>query len=184
MMKQKKIISLVIALTLFCGDKIIAQSKKGNIKNEPCIKFNGKPFFPIGFYYYPDSFTDIDNKELDLLVKSGFNTIHIDVRDTSNCILFFDQCYKKGLKIVAQFGSKTGEHSMGDVSCLSVYKNHPVLLGWSIADDANNGHYSIDSTKMRHDSVKAARPELFTFLSVYENYEKGISFAPHEFKNR
>jgi hypothetical protein len=129
----------------------------------------------------PRFVTDIDNKELDLLVKSGFNTIHIDVRDTSNCVLFFDQCYKKGLKIVAQFGSKTGEHSMGDVSCLSVYKNHPVLLGWSIADDANNGHYSIDSTKMRHDSVKAARPELFTFLSVYENYEKGISFAPHEF---
>lgn len=174
---MKKCIGLFMVLVAIgLNFKCLSQQKSP----EKVIKHNAKPFFPIGFYFYPDDLNNPDDKELDLLVKAGFNTIHIDVKDSSNSFLFFDQCHKKGLKIIAQFGSGFGKFSMGDVSFLPKYMNHPALLGWSIADDANNGKYVLDTIYKRQKAVKATKPSLPTFLSVYQNYEKSISLAPHE----
>jgi hypothetical protein len=179
-MKKENVCFLVVLIGSILCNHVFAQAKTKVKPNELCINFQGKPFFPIGFYYYPDSILDPDNKELDLIAKAGFNTLHIDIKDSSNCLLFFDQCHKKGLKIIAQFGNGFGTYSMGDVSFLSYYKNHPALLGWSIADDANNGKYVLDTISMRQNMIKTQKPNLPTFLSVYQNYEKGISLAPED----
>jgi hypothetical protein len=164
-------------LVLVLGFQVNLHAQYSKEKN---IKHNGKSFFPIGFYYYPDNVADTDNKELDLIAKSGFNTLHIDIKDSSNCSPFFDQCHAKGLKIFAQFGHDFGKFSMGDVGFLDMYKNHPALLGWSIADDANNGKNAIDTTAARQKIVKTKTPKLQTILSVYKNHEKGISYTAEE----
>ncbi len=179
MIIQNLSLILIYISTIF-STKLQAQIVTKIKQEEKTIQFEGKPFFPIGFYYYPDNVADADNSELDLLIESGFNTIHIDIKDTSNCMHFFDLCQKKGIKIIAQFGSGFGHYSMGDVSFLPVYKNHPALLGWSIADDANNGKYTIDSIAIRQKIVKSQKANLPTFLSVYKNHEKGISKTPEE----
>ena len=176
MKKTNIYVLLITILIVFCN-----QSKAQPKTTEKCINYQGKPFFPIGFYYYPDSLLNPDDKELDLIVKAGFNTIHIDVKDSTNSLSFFDQCQRKGLKIIAQFGDGFGKFGMGDVSALPMYMNHPALLGWSIADDANNGKNDIEIIRKRQEVIKSTKPDLQTFLSVYQNYEKGISLAPQEF---
>jgi hypothetical protein len=171
--------SILLFLLFFLYQSSVFSQSKSGVK-EKNIQYKGKPFFPIGFYYYPDNMTDTDNTELDLLVKSGFNTIHIDIKDSSNAMPFLDQCQAKGLKVIAQFGHDFGKYSMGDVGFLEMYKNHPALLGWSIADDANNGKYVLDTIINRQKIVKASKPNLPTFLSVYKNHEKGISKKAEE----
>ena len=177
MMKKVNIYVLLVTILMAFSNQSEAQQKT----TEKCITYQGKPFFPIGFYYYPDSLLNPDDKELDLIVKAGFNTIHIDVKDSTNSLVFFDQCQRKGLKIIAQFGDGFGKFGMGDVSALPIYMNHPALLGWSIADDANNGKNNIEHIIERQKIVKSTKPDLQTFLSVYQNYEKGISLAPQDF---
>ncbi len=175
-MKNVNLYVLLIAAFIAFSNQSEAQQKT----TEKCINYQGKAFFPIGFYYYPDSLLNPDDKELDLIVKAGFNTIHIDVKDSTNSLSFFDQCQRKGLKIIAQFGDGFGKFGMGDVSALPKYMNHPALLGWSIADDANNGKNDVNHIIERQKIVKSTKPDLQTFLSVYQNYEKGISLAPQE----
>lgn len=177
MMKNVKNYVLLITILVAFFKQSNAQQKTP----EKCITYEGKPFFPIGFYYYPDSLLNPDDKELDLIVKAGFNTIHIDVKDSTNSLSFFDQCQRKGLKIIAQFGDGFGKYGMGDVTALPMYMNHPALLGWSIADDANNGKNDINHIIERQKIVKSTKPDLQTFLSVYQNYEKGMSLAPQDF---
>ena len=176
-MKKTNIYVLLITILMAFCNQSNAQQKTA----EKCILYNGKPFFPIGFYYYPDSLLNPDDKELDLIVKAGFNTIHIDVKDSTNSLSFFNQCQRKGLKIIAQFGDGFGKFGMGDVSALPTYMNHPALLGWSIAADANNGKNDINHIIERQKIVKSTKPDLQTFLSVYQNYEKGVSLPPQDF---
>jgi hypothetical protein len=163
---------------LFLAHNADAQTNYGGKAKASTITYNGAPFFPLGFYYYPKDLQQPDNKELDRLVAAGFNTVHLDIKDSASCLIFLDQCFKKGLKVILQFGIKTGPYHMGDVFFVSKYKNHPALLGWSVADDANNGYYTVDSIKQRHDYVKKEKPTLNTFISVYKNHEQGISLPP------
>ena len=171
------LIFLVILISL---QNSFSQNNLKITKPEKAIQYKGRPFFPIGFYFYPDDMNNKDDKELDLLIEAGFNVIHIDIKDSSNYIPYFNQCYAKGMKIIAQFGHDFGKFSMGDVGFLAQYKNHQALLGWSIADDANNGKYNLDTIAYRQKEVKRQKPSLPTFLSVYKNHEKGISKSPEE----
>ena len=66
---------------LFLTHNADAQTNYGGKAKASTIKYNGAPFFPLGFYYYPKDLQQPDNKELDRLVAAGFNTVHLDIKD-------------------------------------------------------------------------------------------------------
>jgi len=71
---------------------------------------------------------------------------------------FVDEAARLGVRIIGEFNDDT-------MSVISMYKNKPAIMGWLVADDADNGKKTGAQILKFHQQVKAAAPQHLTYIS-------------------
>jgi hypothetical protein len=142
---------------------------KFSLRSDGIILKEDKPFFPRGFYidrgtidYYKTQVRKISN-------ENNFNIINVPYVGGSDAewISFLDYCYSRNIYVISQLYYE--DDFLGPVKA---FKKHPAVCGWSVADDADNGYFSIDQLKTRHSKLKAEDPMHITDMSLTGYYLK------------
>ncbi|MGL5873559.1 MAG: hypothetical protein ACRC2R_14530 [Xenococcaceae cyanobacterium] len=127
-----------------------------------------KPFFPFGLYDV--SWEDTDTLEMRLnhlrdIAAAGFNTIYTSAPWSNNYDeygQFFDEAERLGVYII-------GENFTSNVALIDAFKQKPAVLGWSIADDVDNGKHSPEKILNYYRQVKKADPDRITYISGFSD---------------
>lgn len=123
-----------------------------------------KPFFPFGFYHVSWESTAQERKSaLRDIAAAGFNTIHASATNLEDYGEFLDEAERLGVYVL------TEQNSIGLLNLINAFKQKPAVLGWSIADDVENGKWSVDDLFKSYQQAKTADPNHITYISGYSN---------------
>lgn len=139
-----------------------------SIRPDGAILKNGTPFFPMGFYIDRSTSTnDYKNQINSMAANSSYNIVNVPFNgDFTNWQSFLDLCATKGIYVVSQL------YYDGDyLDQVRTYKNHSAMYGWSVADDADNGHFTTTELYNRHAACKAEDPGHVTETSLTGYYQ-------------
>jgi hypothetical protein len=134
---------------------------KVNVKNDGTILVNERPFFPFGFYHVSWESTAQERKSaLHDIAVAGFNTIHASATNLDDYGEFLDEAERLGVYVVT-------EQNVGLLDLINAFKHKPAVLGWSIADDVDNGRLVPQEVLKFHQEAKLADPHHITYISGY-----------------
>jgi hypothetical protein len=123
-----------------------------------------KPFFPFGFYHVSWASTAQERKSaLRDIAAAGFNTIHASATNLEDYGEFLDEAERLGVYVL------TEQNSIGLLNSINAFKQKPAVLGWSMADDVENGKWSVDNLLKSYQQAKTADPNHITYVSGYSN---------------
>lgn len=168
-MKKQIFILLGIVLTLVnCSFNCEPTYNQFSIRSDGTILKNNEAFFPIGFYIDRGT-TDSYKLAVKQIADAGdFNIVNLPYnRDSLNWGSFLNLCYQKGIYVVGQM--YYDNEFLGQVK---LFKEHPAIYGWSIADDADNGHFTVEQLETRHEAAKSLDPYHVTESSLTGYYLK------------
>lgn len=141
-------------------------------KKQPIVKIrvdgttviDNKPFFPFGFYHVSWESTAQERKSaLRDMAAAGFNTIHASATNLDDYGEFLDEAERLGVYVL------TEQNSIGSLNLINAFKQKPAVLGWSMADDVENGKWSVDNLFKSYQQAKTADPNHITYISGYSN---------------
>lgn len=155
----------IINSPLSCNaNKILNYTSNPNIKVEiradGTTMVNNKPFLPFGFYHV--SWRTTAKERMDALrdiAASGFNTIHASATNLNDYGEFLDEAARLGVYVL------TEQNKIGLENLVKVFKNKPAVLGWSIADDVDNGRLTPNDVLEFHNQAKTIAPNHVTYVS-------------------
>jgi len=125
---------------------------------------DNKPFFPFGFYHVSWESTAQERKSaLRDIAAAGFNTIHASATNLDDYGEFLDEAERLGVYVL------TEQNSIGLLNLINAFKRKPAVLGWSMADDVENGKWSVDDLFKSYQQAKTADPNHITYISGYSN---------------
>ncbi|MFS4415211.1 glycoside hydrolase family 2 TIM barrel-domain containing protein [Maribacter sp. 2307ULW6-5] len=134
----------LLGLVLVIGCVPVAEPNAITVSGRQ-ILLNGAPYTIKGICYHPvprgsstRSFDHLD-KDLDLMVEAGINTIRVYEPITDSDVL--DAIAAKGLKVIIGFGYDQGGRfdvrSGTYVDYVKAYKDHPSILMWELGNEYN-----------------------------------------------
>ncbi|HEX8549485.1 MAG TPA: T9SS type A sorting domain-containing protein [Cytophagaceae bacterium] len=164
----KKTIFLLLLIILVKG--LTFGQSSSSIRTDGTLLVDGKPFFPFGFYGvgFRDTYA---NKiaSIDAVSESRFNTIVFEDISTYNFGGLLDRAAELGnVKVLVGLGS-TETQSETDIyvtNSVNSHKNKSALLGWSVADDADDGRFSISDLTHRNNLIKSNDNKHVTFATL------------------
>lgn len=138
------------------------QQKIVQIRADGTTLIDSKPFFPFGFYHVSWKATAAERMSaLRDIAAAGFNTIHASATNIDDYGEFLDEADRLGVYVL------TEQNSIGLLNLVNTFKHKPAVLGWSIADDVDNGKLSSDDVLKFHQQAKQADPNHITYVSGY-----------------
>jgi hypothetical protein len=130
------------------------------------MTIDGEPFFPIGMYHV----SWIGNRQgedaipdLSVLAEAGFNSLHATVDARTDTLDFLDACEARGLWLFAETPSPPDDF-------INLWKSHPALVAWNIADDFNapysgTPNHPVAEVVARRDLTQSLAPAHLTYAS-------------------
>ncbi|MEG4282808.1 hypothetical protein QUB68_06740 [Microcoleus sp. A006_D1] len=170
--------SLMANVDSYCSPAIVAPVAALTPKNQKIVEIraggttviNKKPFFPFGFYHVSWESTAEERKSaLRDIAAAGFNTIHASATNIDDYGDFLDEAERLGVYVL------TEQNSIGLQNLVNAFKQKPAVLGWSIADDVDNGKWNGDDILKSHQQAKTVDPNHITYVSGYSNKLKGFA---------
>ncbi|WP_445174133.1 hypothetical protein [Microcoleus sp.] len=166
------VVMLLIIMAITPKNKSSLYSEAG-IRNQPLANgvnivngitiVNGKSFFPFGFYYISWEPTVQDLiKDMRDIAAAGFNTIHATANEVKSYEQFLNEAARLGIYVLTDQG-------IGLLNMINSFKQKPAVLGWSIADDVDNGKLVPQEVLKFHQQAKLADPHHITYISGYSN---------------
>ncbi|MEG4577109.1 hypothetical protein QUA56_31225 [Microcoleus sp. N3A4] len=157
---------------LFCADDVpvIANrtSTRTEVRADGTAMVNGKPFFPFGFYHVSSSSTaEVRLNHLREIAAAGFNIIHASFKrfeKFDDYEKFLDEAEKIGIYVLTEFELVP---TVDPIQVVNKFKDKPVILGWSIADDvdSNKDGFTPNQILDLHCKFKTADPAHITYIS-------------------
>ncbi len=134
---------------------------KVEIRDDGTTLVNGKPFFPLGFYHVSWKTTAEERiNALRDIADGGFNTVYAAVTKVDDYEEFLDEAERLGVYVLS-------DQSIGLLNLVNGFKHKSAVLGWSIADDVDNGEYTGDDVLKLHQTAKTSDPNHITYVSGY-----------------
>lgn len=138
----------------------------------------GAPFFPLGFY--GPHWTKPLQERLDCLKalnEAGLNTVFLEDAGTSSGFPeIVDSASALGLRMIVGTPNPSGI-----TGTVKAYKSRPLILAWSLADDADDGK-PLEELKTMHAAIKAEDASRPTYLSLtgwnQSRRDKAAQFMP------
>ena len=166
------VVMLLIIMAIPPNNKSSLSSEAG-IRNKPLANgvnivngitiVNGKSFFPFGFYYISWEPTVQDLiKDMRDIAAAGFNTINASANEVKSYEQFLNEAARLGIYVLSEQG-------MDLLDMINSFKQKPAVLGWSIADDVDNGKLVPQEVLKFHQQAKLADPNHITYISGYSN---------------
>ncbi len=144
-----------------------------SLRNDGVILKNNAPFFPMGFYIDRGTTESYINAVKGMSKNADFNIVNLPYnRDTANWQTFLDVCAENGVYVVSQL--YYDDLFYGQVE---LFKDHVAMYGWSVADDADNGHFSQEQLRARNKKVKEIDPDHLSETSLTGYYQKRRDLA-------
>ena len=123
---------------------------------------DNQPFFPFGFYHVSWKSTAQERRSaLRDIAAAGFNTIHASATNLDDYGEFLDEAERLGVYVL------TEQNSIGLLNLINAFKQKLAVLGWSMADDVDNGKWSVDNLLKSYQQAKTADPNHITYVSGY-----------------
>lgn len=146
-----------------CSDIPVPTDKisRVEIRDDGTTLVNGKSFFPFGFYHVSWRSTAEERmKALQEIAAGGFNTIHASATRLDDYGEFLDEAERLGVYVLT-------EQNVGLSNLVNAFKHKSAVLGWSIADDVDNGKLTRDDVLKLHQNAKASDLNHITYVSGY-----------------
>lgn len=143
--------------------------KTTTIRNDGTFLVDGKPFFPFGAYGLGWSASeDLKVRALNELIASGFNISTVEDDGTTEMKKVIDNLLvlaeNSGLN---KFKLQVGVSNSPNITwAAQKYNNAYATFGYTIADDGDDGKYSIAVLKQREVEVKGYDKKHITFLTL------------------
>ena len=154
-----------ICLLFFYTTDCFAQSTS-SIRSDGAILVNNVPFFPFGAYSIPRTETEANKIQcLNDMINAGFNVATLEddgtvaMRTSINNLLSIAD--NSNLKVLIG-----ASHSPYIIYPPQKYQTHPSVLGYILADDADNGLYTPAQLSQRNIDVKSFDNTHITFLTL------------------
>ena len=161
---MKKVL-LINLLGMFLLTYSFAQSTS-SLRSDGVLLANGQPIFPFGSYSLPwDSSLNRRMSALQTMIGAGFNVVLMEDGGVAGFSSLLDTALANNVKVFLSV-----PYDPNIVGEASFYKNHSSILGWMVADDADDGAETISSLISRNAAVKAADPNHLTILSLTGYY--------------
>jgi Domain of unknown function (DUF4832)/Domain of unknown function (DUF4874)/Secretion system C-terminal sorting domain len=163
-MKKTVILSFIL---FFLYAAITAQTVFSIRSSDGVILKNNQPFFPMGFYIDRGTVASYRTQVEAIALGGTFNVINLpyvggeDAAWTS----FLDLCASKNIYVISQL-----DYAAVFTGPVTRFKNHPAVCGWSVADDADNGYFTLAQLQERQNQIKAADPNHITDMSLTGYY--------------
>ena len=156
---------------LKCNSADLSINTKENstvkIRSDGTTMIDGKPFFPFGFYHVSwQSTTNERMKHLKEIAAAGFNTIHASfIRSESleDYEEFLDVAESLDVYVLTEFGRDNSAMVVNE------FKDRSAVLGWSIADDVDDGSFTPKEVLEFHQHVKGLDPNHLTYISGFSD---------------
>jgi hypothetical protein len=148
----------------------VAHAATASVGPDGNLLVDGQPFFPIGIVHVSwigDEQGEKAIPDLELVADAGFNLFQPTVDARPDMADLFDVATARGVYVLAEIPYPP----TGPDGFINLWKDHPSIIGWIIADDFN-APYSGPSynhppaeLQARHDEVKALVPDHLTYAS-------------------
>ena len=137
-----------------------------SLRADGTILKNNKPFFPMGFYVDRNSIAGY-KAAITSIAEGGFNVVDLPYvgGDKVGWTSFLDLCSNKNVYVESQL-----YYDEPVFEPVDLYKDHSAIFAWSIADDADNGYFTLDQMKNRNTQCKAKDPKHLTFITLTGYY--------------
>jgi len=165
------VFQILLAVPVFAQTPLSSPGNAAVVKGR--IEIDGQPFFPFGFYYGTWAGTEADlYSALQMISAAGFNTMHaghdyyIDCPNGGPCVAFgkfYDQAAQLGVRVLLEFGMSTATLT----HLTSTYAGKVAVLGWSIADDVDDGTKTHDQILALYNQAKTQDPRHLVYVSGY-----------------
>lgn len=137
-----------------------------SLRADGTILKNNQPFFPMGFYISRGSISFFKSQVESLAAGGTFNLISLPyIRgDNAGWTSFLDLCSSKNIFVIS------GLYYEGSADVIyepvDLFKSHTAIFGWDIADDADDGYFTLGQLQDRHGQCKAKDPNHFTYIAL------------------
>jgi Domain of unknown function (DUF4832)/Domain of unknown function (DUF4874) len=163
---MKKIVTSGLSL-FFLFVTLTAQTIFSIRPSDGVILKNNQPFFPMGFYVDRGTVVYYRAQVENIAASGAFNIINLPfvAGDDAAWVSFLDLCASKNIYVISQL-----DYAANFTGPVTTFKNHPAVCGWSVADDADNGYFTIAQLQDRQNQIKAADPNHITDMSLTGYY--------------
>ncbi len=134
-----------------------------SFREDGVILVKGQPFFPVGFYHV-SSAGDAAKRSADLqmIAAAGCNTVHAEL--SAEDVKFLDEAQAFGLRVLAKCADADALRA-----AIKAFKGKDSLLGWNLAEDADNGKFFSSELGGLRDEVKKEDPGRLTYLTCSDH---------------
>jgi hypothetical protein len=141
----------------------VAQEQVVKIRSDGTTIVSNKPFFPFGFYHVSWETSGAERlTHLREIAASGFNAIHASATNLEDYGAFLDEAERLGVYVMT-------EQNVGLEKLINAYKDKPAVLGWSLADDVEEGTVMPQQVLELHRLAKTIDPNHITYISGYSD---------------
>ncbi len=159
----------ITLLSLFLSTILSAKGQNQqhfSLNSTGLILKNGEPFYINGLYVGRGSIDSYYQAVDHIAQIEGVNVIHLPyLGNISEWRQFLDYCEERNIWVVSQL-FYDGDY----LDQVRAFKNHPAILAWSVADDGDNGHFSLQELKDRQQAVASLAPNKLTEMSLTGYY--------------
>jgi len=140
-----------------------------SVREDGAIQVRGEPFFPVGFIHVSSAGDDAKrSSDLRMIVAGGFNLMQAVIKPGDGA--FLDEAETFGMNILAE---------CADAEVLKAavkeFKGKRAIVGWSLAEDADNGKRLSKEVVALRKEIKAADPGRLTYITCGD-HEKCVNF--------
>lgn len=136
-----------------------ASQSQVKIREDGTLVLKGEPFFPLGFVHV-SSAGDAERRinDLQMMAVGGFNVIQAEIKPGDGP--FLDMAEALGIRVL---GAAADTESLK--AAIKDLRGKGALLGWNIAENADNGKNFPADLVRRHKEIKALDPDRPTYLT-------------------
>ena len=138
-----------------------------SLRSDGVILKENQPFYPNGFYIKRGNINSY-RSQIESIGNAGvFNIVNTPrAGNNEEWRSFLDLCLSKGIYVSYQLN-----YSNPVFDDLETFKNHPAMYGWSVADDADDGTFTISQLNARSTECKQRDPNHLTEISLTAYYQ-------------
>ncbi len=163
---MKRVITSIFSL-FFIYTVVTAQTIFSIRSSDGVMLKNNQPFFAMGFYVDRGTVAFYRTQVENIAAVGAFNIINLPYvgGDDAAWTSFLDLCASKNIYVISQL-----DYAADFIGPVITFKNHPAICGWSVADDADNGYFSLAQLQNRQNQIRAADPNHVTDMSLTGYY--------------
>lgn len=152
----------IILLAVTLSYQTLCSQNVSRLRSDGTILLNNQPFFPFGAYGIHWTQSDADQMQgLEAMATAGFNLMVVEQTSRAGFNVLVDAAANKQVYL-----SVSTPYPPNLVGTIQNYKNKSNILWWGLADDGDDGRFTLTELNGFHSTAKATDPTRLTYLTL------------------